>query len=782
MPLDSRSVQTASHWGVYNVEVDNRGTVSGSSPFKEDPHPASYVGGLPEMVQSPLRIDQPYVRSGYLRGDKTSRRGGDSFVPVTWEHALSLVASELGRVKREFGNEASYGGSYGWASAGRLHHGPSVLKRLLGLHGGYVDKRGNHSFGAALGIAPYVLGRSDITDLVASWPDVIANTELIVLFGGAAIKNTQIDAGGAVLHESADFFRKAAERGIRFVNISPSRNDLPSDVSATWIPIKPHTDVAMMLGIAHTLVVEGNCDRSFLDRYCHGYEEFEAYLLGRQGGPARTAEWASSITGVPVEVIKKLAHDMWRSRTLVNASWSIQRADHGEQPVWMTITLAAMLGQIGLPGRGFSLGFGAVNGIMVPRVAGMPRPTLPLGPNAIKSFVPVGRVADMLLCPGEQIDCFGQVITLPDIKLIYSIGGNPFHHNANLNHFLEAWQRPDTIIVHEPWWSPPAKHADIVLPATTTMERNDILAHENSRYWIAMRKVIEPVGQARNDFDILANIAYRLGFGEAYTEGRNEMGWLRHMYEGARAKAEASGFTPPDFDEFWNAGKYAFPQPATSPPILSQFREWPDDFPLKTPSGKIEIFSDTIKGFAYDDCPPHATWLEPREWLGSKIAESYPLHLLSNQPSTRLHSQLDPASTSVASKIAGREPIAIHPLDARERGIVAGDIVEVFNSRGAFIAGAVIVDYLQRGVLQIATGAWYDPFEGGVPGTLEKHGNPNVVTLDTGTSKLSQGSIAQTALVEIKKCASPPPVTAFALPRFEEAATIAALPERRATI
>ncbi|WP_256856605.1 molybdopterin-dependent oxidoreductase [Variovorax sp. KK3] len=766
MPRGHRTVQTASHWGVYNVEVDPRGQIVRTTPFRADPHPPSYMASLPDTVQSPLRIEQPYVRAGYLQGEKTRKRGGEPFVPVGWDEAIDLVAGALQRVKTQFGNEAIYGGSYGWASAGRLHHSPSVLKRFLGLHGGYVDKRGNHSFGAALHITPYILGRSDITEMVVPWAEVVASAELVVMFGGASLKNTQIDPGGAVAHQSPDWFRRAAAAGIRFVNIGPSRQDLPAEVKAEWIALRPGTDVALMLGMAHTLETEGLCDRGFLATHCEGYERFQAYLKGREDGQPKDARWASRITEVPADVIEGLARTMAASRTLVTTSWSIQRADHGEQPVWMTITLAAMLGQIGLPGRGFSLGFGAISGTTQPHHDDLPRPTLPLGPNPVKAYVPVGRVADMLLHPGESIEYDGKTITYPDTKLLYSIGGNPFHHNGNLNRFLEAWQRLDTVIVHEPWWNPPARHADIVLPATTTMERNDILAQEYTPFWIAMKQVIEPVGQARNDFDIMAKLAARLGFGHAYTEGRDEMGWLKHMYEGARARAQALGFEPPPFQDFWDAGSYEFPPPARSKALLGDFRDDPAAHALATPSGRIEIYSNTIAGYGYADCPPHPSWLEPAEWLGSADAARFPLHLMSNQPTPRLHSQHDHAPASRLCKVAGREALTLHPDEARSRGLAAGDVARVFNDRGAFLAGVVISDHLRPGVAQIATGAWYDPAEGGEPGSLEKHGNPNVVTLDRGTSRLAQSTMVQTVLVQVEKCDLPPAVTAFDPPAF----------------
>ncbi len=761
----TKPTQTASHWGVYNVTIDESGKVTGSVPLARDTHPSRLNAGLPELVHSDLRVAKPHVREGYLRSREKSRaqRGSERFVEVTWDDALTLVKQEIRRVT-EFGNEAIYGGSYGWASAGRFHHSPSVLKRFLGLNGGYVDKLGNHSFGAAMHIAPYVIGRADIPHINMPWPLIVQHTRLMVLFGGAHLKNTQISSGGTVLHESADWFKKARDAGIEIINISPSRDDVADNVRTSWLPVRPNTDVALMLGLAHTLVSENLHDRNFLDGYCVGFAPFEDYLLGKTSGKPKTADWAAAITGIDADVIRSLARKMAKTRTLIATSWSIQRADHGEQPIWMTIVLAALLGQIGLPGGGFGFGIAATSSAGMPLPANLPRPTLPLGVNRVTNHVPVGRVTDMLLNPGATLDYNGKTITYPDIKLVYSVGGNPFHHNGNLNRFLQAWQHPDTVIVHEPWWGPAAKFADIVLPATTTLERNDIQAAEQSRFFVAMRQVVQPVGQSRNDFDIFAELSARLGFGQAYTEGRDEMMWLRHMYEKARHDAVARNHVLPDFDMFWEAGLYEFPTPETCQPLFGSFRDDPVRNHLPTPSGKIEIYSEKIASFGYDDCPPHPTWIEPAEWLGSTKTARFPIHLLSNQPVTRLHSQHDSSKLSRASKVAGREPIKMNGQDAAARGLKAGDTVRVFNDRGAFISAVDIVDGLREGVAQIATGAWYDPEHPGKADSLEKHGNPNMVTNDKGTSRLAQSPVAQTVLVEIERCLSPPRMSAFDLP------------------
>jgi biotin/methionine sulfoxide reductase len=151
--------------------------------------------------------------------------------------------------------------------------------------------------------------------------------------------------------------------------------------------------------------------------------------------------------------------------------------------------------------------------------------------------------------------------------------------------------------------------------------------------------------------------------------------------------------------------------------------------------------------------------------LGSVLAEKYPLHLLTTQPSTRLHGQMDMGPVSQQSKIAGREPMRINRGDAIARGISDGNVVRVFNDRGAILAGAVLSDDIRPGVIQISTGAWYDPVEPGVIGSLDKHGNPNLLTLDKGTSRLAQGPSAQTTLVEVEKYVGEvPPTTAFEPP------------------
>ena len=762
MPDGGGGAFGVAHWGAFTAQVAD-GRLVGVAPFEGDPHPAGFLGALPSAVHAACRVARPAVRKGWLDNGPGGggARGAEPFVELGWDEALDLVAGELARVRDRWGNEAVYASS-GWASAGVFHDARSQLGRFLNLFGGFVDQVTNYSFGAAMVIVPRIVGSmAPVVGPVNSWPTIAANTGLMVLFGGMAAKNGQVNQNGVGAHDVADWQAKAHAAGTRFVCIGPMRDDVAPGLAAEWLPIRPNTDTALMLGLAHTLLVEDLHDPAFLARCCAGFDRFARYLTGADDGMAKDADWAAAIAGIPAETIRALARRMAASRTLIGVSWSVQRADHGEQPYWMAVTLAAMLGQIGLPGGGFGFGYGAMHGIGAPRRPVTP-PSLPKGENGVRSWVPVARLADMLLHPGEPYSFDGEERRYPDVRLMYWCGGNPFHKQQDLNRLLRGWARPETVIVHEPWWTPAARRADVVLPCTTTVERNDLSASNYDRYLLANHKAIAPVGGARDEYDIYSDLADRLGFRAAFTEGRSEMGWLRHLYDVFRQRASRAGVEMPGFEEFWRDGRFELPPPEEPPIPFAGFREDPEAAPLATPSGRIEIHSETIAALGHDDCPGHPVWLEPAEWLGGAAARRHPLHMLSNQPRARLHSQLDCGAASRAAKIAGREAVRINPGDAAARGIADGDVVRVFNDRGQCLAGAALTDALRPGVVELATGAWYDPVDPAEPGSLDKHGNPNVLTLDKPTSALSQCCAAQTALVEIERFEGPAPrVTAF---------------------
>jgi len=738
------------HWGAFNAVVED-GRLVRCEPFALDPAPSPMLEAIPAMVHSPLRVARPAIREGFREG--MPRTGADRFHEVSWEEALALVAQELTRVREGYGAEAIFGGSYGWASAGRLHHARTLTRRFLFLGGGCVDQLGNYSWGAAQFFLPHVLGTfAPVYGEVTDWSSIVHHTRLMLAFGGLAAKNGQVTSGGAGAHVNERWLQRAKAAGVAFVIVSPNRNDAPDSLDAQWVPIRPNTDTAMMLGMAHWLIAEGRHDADFLARYCAGFESFARYLTGADDGVAKSAEWAEPICGVPAATIRDLARRAASVRSLITCAWSLQRAHHGEQPYWAAIALAAMLGGIGLPGGGLAFGYGSTNAIGAPR-RDLPGPELAPPLNPARRGIPVARIADMLLQPNGEYEFNGHRAVYPDIRLVYWAGGNPFHHHQDLNRLQRAWQKPETIIVHESWWTPTARRADIVLPATTSLERNDVGGSSRDSFLLAMHQAIAPVGEARNDYDIFCALAERLSYESAFSEGRDEMAWCQWLYDRFRSGAEKKGVSLPGFQQFWAEGYVALPPPQRDFVLFEDFRADPLKHPLKTPSGKIEIASEAIAKFGYDDCPPHPAWLPPAEWLGSREAKAFPIHLITNQPAARLHSQMDPGPVSAASKVAGREPIRINTADAARRNIRDGDVVRVFNARGACLAGAIVDDGVLPNVAVMATGAWLDQADG----ELERHGNPNVLTLDVGTSRLTQGSSALTALVEIERWTGPLP-------------------------
>ncbi|GAA0035770.1 molybdopterin-dependent oxidoreductase [Brevibacterium metallidurans] len=776
------TIPHSSHWGAFTAVVTDD-AVTEIRPPADDAHPSPMLRDFAESVDSPLRVRRPAVRSSWLEAVRARReahvrpsedrlgeqhldehdgpghlgeerrthlRGSDPFVEIDWDEALDLVAGELERVRTVHGNAAIFGGSYGWASAGRFHHARTQLHRFLNAIGGHTSQVGNYSFGAAAAILPHVLGPAQFANgRLSSWDVVAEHTQLWVMFGGLAMKNTQLESGGLSAHPIPERLRETRAHGCRFVSVSPIRDDAPDVVDPEWMPIRPNTDTALMLGLAHTLLVEDLHDADFLTTHCVGWERFRDYLLGEAGDDTivKDADWAAAITQIPAETIRALARDMAAHRTMISVAWSLQRADHGEQPFWAALALAAMLGQIGLPGGGFGYGYGAT-GTMGSWQHPFPSPRLPVGDNPVTAPIPAARIADMLLGPGEEYEFDGEVRRYPDTRLVYWAGGNPFHHHQDLNRLRRGWTRPETVIVHEPFWTATARHADIVLPATTSLERNDLGAASGDRRIVAMHRALTPRHEARSDWEIFRALAARLGESDGFTAGRDEMEWIEHLYTSTRAAASAHGIDLPDFATFWEAGGVDIPQGSTV--LLEDFRTDPDAHPLETPSGRIELFSETIAGFGYDDCPGHPAWIEPGEWLGAADAPPGSLHLVSNQPEHRLHSQLDMSGGSRSAKVSGREPCRLNPADAARRGIADGDIVRVFNDRGACLAGARLSEDVRPGVIQLSAGAWYQAADPTVDGSLEIHGNPNVLTRDRGTSRLGQGPAALSTLVRVE--------------------------------
>ena len=725
-----------------------------------------------DTLDDPCRIPQPMIREGWLdhgAGSDRSKRGAEPFVAVSWDEASRIVARELARVIAEHGNRAIFAGSYGWASAGQFHHAPSQLRRFLNCIGGHTYKRDTYSLAAGEVILPHVIGAMlRLLPFHTSWPSIIEHADLVVAFGGLPVKNAQINNGGTGRHVQRDYMREAADAGVAFVNVSPLRGDVLPDLGSQWVAPRPNTDVALMLGLAHTLYAEGLHDESFLEKYTVGFERFVPLPHG-SGGRRR------------------------QGRGMGGVDHRHRRADPaGPRPAHGGGThddFALMVPDPAGPRRAAVLDGGdACRDARPDRTAGRWRgvrlfgdqtrwgitPDTSRAPRCRRAatrfadFIPVARISDLLLNPGGEFDYNGRRYTYPDTRIVWWAGGNPFHHHQDLNRMLRAWHRPETIIVNDAWWNPMARHADIVLPCTSPLERDDLAGSPRDGYLFASRRVVEPYREARDDFAIFCGIARELGVESEYTEDRDVDEWLRHLYDVTRQRASERAVEMPSFDEFRARGVFKVPDPERPVVMLEAFRSDPEANPAAHAVGTDRDLQRAYRGASATrtagdtrgGTSPVNGWAAPAP-RATRCTSSPTSRRPGSTASSTTAGTAVPARSTVASR-RGCMP----PMRRRAASWPAIRSV-VFNDRGACLASAVLSEDIRQGVVQLSTGAWFDPEVRAQPGAMCKHGNPNVLTPDKGTSRLAQGPIAHTCLVEVERFeGEPPPVTAFEPPEM----------------
>ena len=727
--------------------VKKDGKVVGVEMLKQLGQPDPLLEAMPDRLYSRSRIKAPMVRADFLKNreksDRTLRGAGD-FVEVSWDDAIKLLVEEITRVKDTYGNEGLHRGKSSWASNhAHVHRTEAMNQRFFNLIGGCTSFFGNYSNQAVNEIITGIAWGGTMT--ASDWPGIHENAEMVVAWGANPLVTTRILSA----RKSTKGWLDLKDTDIETVVIDPLHNDTAKYLGSQWVPIAPNTDVALALGIMHTLLTEDLYDKEFVQSHAYGFDDFAAYLKGKEDGTEKTAAWAADITGIPAETIEDLARKMASKRTFIASGWSTQRQHHGEQAPWALIALACMLGQIGLPGGGVSFGMHYADG-------GYPKPDMPViggmspGKNPVDVTFPIAAFADVFLNPGKELPYKDRTFKYPELRLSYTSGGNQYTHHQDTNRLIEAYRKLETVIVQDPWWTPSARFADIVLPAASDLERNDV--GQVANLILACRQVVAPQHKSRPDYEIFTELASHFGVEDKYTDGgKTDVDWAKELYEDARGRSKTVEM--PEFDAFWNGeGIIEFPEGKGDFTMLADYREDPLLNPMGTATGLIEITSPHVKKMNIPDCPAHPTWMEPVEWRRSKEAAEHPLQLVSAHPPHRLHSQMDNAHDTTNYKIDDREPMMINSKDAADRGIADGDVVRVFNGRGQTLAAAVISDDISIGSIVLHEGAWYDPAEPGKTGSLDKEGSPNILTRDLPLSSgYGQATIAETAIVQVEK-------------------------------
>jgi anaerobic dimethyl sulfoxide reductase subunit A len=683
----------------------------------------------------PDRLTQPLKRIG--------RRGEGKFAPIGWDEALELVARELLRVKGTYGNSALFV-PYGTGSYSQLN-GSQTARRLLNLWGGCLGITNSYSWAAINVATPYVFGTLQTGNQRQDW----LNSRYILMWGW----NPAEMRDGT----NSDYFVKLARHnGARVVCLDPRHTLSAASLADEWIPIRPGTDTAMMSAMAYVMITENLIDAAFIRTHCAGFdrsqmptgleqaESYTDYILGTHDGVPKTPGWAEAITLVPGETIARLAREYATIKPAVlYQGYGMQRRAYGEQVVRAGCVLASITGNVGISG-GWASG-------LANQVPDAPFwNVFPTGENPIKATIPVFLWTEAVLRGREMTaaDGIGGADRLDnDIKLIYAVASNILiNQHANVNRsaaILQDESRVEFIAVQDQFLTPSARFADVILPACTQFETWGV--EDGWKYGdevILMPQLVEPLGQTRSDYRICAEIAERLGLGAAYTAGRDERGWVEWCLDRYRATRFPELPTLDEFEQT-NVGVYA--RPVTKPAVaFEDFRADPAAHPLDTPSGKIEIFSTRLHDLNRPaDIPAVPKYIQEWESPFGPEAEKYPLQVLGHHTLHRVHSTHD---NNDWLEEAFPQRVFINPIDAAGRGIADGDLVRVFNDRGATILPCRLTERIMPGVIDIPQGAWWAPDENGI----DRRGCVNVLTSERWTP-LAFGTAQHTVMAQAQR-------------------------------
>jgi len=712
----------------------------------------------------PDRLMTPLKRSG--------RRGGGEFSPISWGEVLDTVAAQFERVKRQYGSSALFV-PYGTGSYNQLN-GSHVARRLMNLYGGCLGIYNSYSWAATNLATPTVYGTLVTGNQRQDW----LNAKYIIMWGW----NPAEMRDGT----NSDYFVKLArEAGARVVCIDPRHSLSAAALADEWIPIRPGTDAAMMSAMAYVMFTEGLYDAEFVRTHCVGFdagqmpvegvESYSDYILGARDGLPKTPQWAESITAVPGGTIARIAREYATSKpSVLYQGYGMQRRAYGEQVVRAGCVLAAITGNVGVPG-----GWASGLGLQAPDGGGL-WTVFPTGENPVKAEIPVFLWTEACL-RGKSMTAADGVRGAErldnDIKLIYAVATNCLiNQHADINRtadILRDETKVEFIVVQDNFLTSSGRFADIILPACTQFETWGV--EDGWKYGdevILQPKLVEPPGECKSDYRICAELAERLGIGDAFTEGRDERMWVKYCLDEFRRIRFPE---LPTLEEFIEQNLGAWTRPATRPAIaFADFRRDPEKFPLKTPSGKIEIFSKQL----YDLGNPEEIPAVPKyiqEWESpfapyhcegdspkqspvkrdtptlKEIAsppttsrnDMYPLQAIGHHTLHRVHST---HGNNDWLEEAFPQRVFINPIDASARGVHDGDEVKVYNERGTLVLPCRVTPRIMPGVVDIPQGAWYEPDKDGV----DYGGNINVLTSHRWTP-FAFGTAQHTIMVEVKK-------------------------------
>ena len=704
-----------------------------------------------QRIYNPDRLKAPLKRVG--------KRGSGEFEEISWDEAFTLFADKLTHTIKTYGNEAVYK-QYGSGTWNGLLSTSGGWKRLLNLMGGFLGYYGNYSYAQIGTCTRFHYGNPD-EQMGNSFEDSAENSRLIVLWGNNP-QETRMSGGGVLF--TSMWAKKQA--GVKIVVIDPRQSDSVVTLADEWLAPRPGTDAALVAGMAHTMVTENLHDQAFLDTHCQGFDEahmpagvpagnsYRSYLMGEGAdGVEKTAQWAAAITGVPAARIVQVAREIATAGPVnITQGWGPQRHANGENQARAIYTLAAVTGNVGIPGGGT----GGREGYYWPVSEWFPD-----GKNPIKTQISVFGWTDAI-ARGPELTKLRDGVRGKDkldvgIKFMLAYAGNMLSsQHADINRTREILSDEslcEFIVVVDNQMTASAKMADLILPDTTTAERWDMAPSEytgDTAYVIMCEKAIEPLFNSMPSYDICTGIAKKLGIEQEFTEGRSEEDWVRWLHDQTRAAHPDF----PEFEELRTQGVYRYHDPQGHAVPLKAFRDDPVANPLETPSGKVEIFSSELwemsQTWQFDDAgpgdkitalPEHVdTW---EGALEARTNKKYPLQVIGHHFKGRTHSTY---GNLAWTKEAHPQKVWINTLDAAARGIANDDLVEVFNDRGRIRIPAKVTARILPGVMSVPQGAWFSPDKDGV----DVGGAVNTLT-NIHPTPISKGNGQHTTLAQVEK-------------------------------
>jgi len=770
-----------------------------------------------DRLYSKNRILYPLKRVDFdPNGERNPQnRGKSGYERISWDEALDIVAGEIKRIQAAYGEHAITGltsSHHNWGVVGykmgpfyrfmnMIHYTPILDNpdSWEGWHWGAT-----HTYGFS-----WRLGMPEPFDMLT---DGLQNTEMMVFWSSDPDTTRGTYAG----QESHIWRVWLKEKGLKCVFIDPFYNYTNAIMDGTWLPVYPGGDAALALAIAYTWIDEETYDKHYIDTRTVGFEEFLPYVMGEEDGEPKTPEWAEEKSGVPARKIRGLAREWAKNRTSLNGGsrggeGSACRAAYATEWARLMVLLQAMQG-LGKPGVsiwGSAMGspsdYSWFPGYAEPqgRMGSADFVTHKLMmTNPIKQRLYRPAVPDAVL--NEEYDFIGEGFCGKNVeqqfvphsypiegkvKMFYRYGGSFMGTMVDTNKWVKMYQsdKLEFVINQDCWYGSEARFADIILPACTNLERDDIgewaasngyttNAHCGCNWRVIVReqKCIEPIGESKSDYEILTLISARLGLEELFTEGRSELDWCKDFFDSSEI-AKKGMIT---WEELNEKGYFIVPVPDgyEAHPGMRWYYEGRDcDTPdtgnpylgtdkadqLATDTGMIEFSSRSLKRLAPpDDERPLIPKYIP-SWEGRETEElysKYPLQMIAPHPRFSFHTHYDNHAAWLDEIPYHRVrkdgyawwPVRINPQDAAERNIQGGQIVELYNDRASVLGVAEVTHRVPKGVIHsYGCSAKYDPITP-VPGATDKAGCVNMLTSSRMVSKHVPGMAPNSCLVEVR--------------------------------